>query len=418
MKMQVPARGKPTQDQLRNNVDVANSLIETGRKLFIFGRDQWHRHFSYSITISEKDSLYGEVLDWLTSISPDEKHRALTVSSSRYSHGDTVSSDDDTRKRVPLLVRFNEGTQKTVEIEGYKVTVSVVVPESSDKDPMGKYEQSKVVFVMQSHRAQKAVLRALEEINDRRGKARKPVLRMVGTWNNWITRSDLPPRTMESVSLPVEQKDRIREDLARFLDAEEQYNRLAIPWHRGFMFYGPPGTGKTSLVKALAHEFNLDLWYVSLSDLKAEASLIGLLAEVGPRSLLLLEDIDTIKITHDRDNAQQGQISMSSLLNTLDGVATPHGLIAVMTTNRFDVLDEALTRAGRMDLIEHLDYPSINTLAQMYKHFYGKLPSWRYNSRDEPLVGLATSQVAEVMKRYMDDPKTASKAIQALIENL
>ena len=415
MKTSPAVRAAPKQDAIRNNVDVANSLFETGRKILIFGKQKWEQHFQYTVTISEKDSLYGEVLDWLTETSPDEKHHALTVSSSRYSHGELEPSDN-ARPRVPLIVRFNEGTQKTVVFDGFKIIVAVVVPEKTD-NPMGSYEHSKIVFIAQSHKAQQAVLTALHEINDRRGKARKAALRMVGNWNNWVTRSDLPPRSLESVALPIEQKNRIVEDLERFLAQESEYNRLGIPWHRGYMFEGPPGGGKTSLVKALANHFNLDLWYVSLADLKAEASLVSLLAEVGPRSLLLLEDIDTIKITHDRDDAQQGTIGMGSLLNALDGVATPHGLITVMTTNRFDILDSALTRAGRMDLIEHLGFPTIETLEQMYKHFYGKKPIyWHFKDKTKPLDGLATSEVAEVMKRNMGDPRSASKAILELIE--
>ena len=188
------------------------------------------------------------------------------------------------------------------------------------------------------------------------------------------------------------------------------------------MFHGPPGTGKTSLVKALANEFNLDLWYISLSDLSKESSLMNLITAVGPRSLLLLEDIDTMQITHDRDNSEQGKISMSSLLNALDGVATPHGLITVMTTNRFEVLDLALTRAGRMDLIEKLDYPSGETLATMFKHFFGVEPKWgqvlKGTAKTDPIEGLSTSQVAEIMKRNMSDPKKASSDIIEVVRTV
>lgn len=210
-----PSLAVSKKDQFRNNVDVANSLIETGRKAFTFGREQYYKHFAYTIVISEKDSLYGEVLDWLTAISPDEKHRSLMVSSSRYSRGDMATPDDDTRTRVPLVIRFNHGTTKHVVIEGYKVTVDVRVPEAKTDNPMGSYEPSKIIFTMQSHRAQQAVLRNLEEINTQRSKMRKPMLRMVGTWNNWVTRSDLPPRSMASVALPEEQKARVTEDLRR-----------------------------------------------------------------------------------------------------------------------------------------------------------------------------------------------------------
>lgn len=411
-----PAVADGSKKKITNQVDLVTSIFETGSKILNSSKEYWRKNFAYSIVISEKDSLYGDVFDWLISINPDERHHSLTVSSSRNPRDDeAVGENKEVRKIKPLVVRFNAGTSKSLKIDGHIVRVSVLVPEVSSSNTFREHEYSKIEFVMRSHTAQKAVLAQLEKLNAQRTTSRKAVLKMVTQWSNWTTRSDLPPRSMASVALPDEQKKRIVKDLKEFLESEDTYNRLAIPWHRGYMFYGPPGTGKTSLVKALANEFNLDLWYVSLSDLKAEASLISLMSEVGPRSLLLLEDIDTIKITHDRDNTEQGKISMSSLLNTLDGVATPHGLIAVMTTNRFEVLDPALTRAGRMDLIEHLDYPTMGTLADMYKHFYGAKPKWSI-FKDGPIEGLSTSEVSEIMKRHMHDAKGASLAVLSLIK--
>jgi chaperone BCS1 len=193
--------------------------------------------------------------------------------------------------------------------------------------------------------------------------------------------------------------------------------KLALPWHRGYMFHGPPGTGKTSMVKALANEFKLDLWYVSLGDLKEEASLINLLSEVSPRSILLLEDVDTIQLTHDRDEEPKAKsptnISLSSLLNALDGVATPHGLVTVMTTNHFDRLDPALTRAGRMDRVEELAYPGTREVDALYQRFYGSpLPSW---SHGEAVVPMSQAEVSEVFKRHLDDPEGAARALHAAL---
>lgn len=402
----------------RGEIDTAISLIEGGVKLYNQGMKMWHNHLAYSIVVSERDLLYAEVHNWLITTLNTKKNRAISVSSSRINEMVSDSDTSDAIKPKPLTIRFNETKSRLIKLNGHPIRISLNIP---DEDSGGMYREprpAKIEFISRTQEGQAIVLRLLEKLNSQRATTRKPVLKMVGRWAGWTTRSDLPPRTLASVSLPQEQKTRVVEDLKKFLEAEEAYNRLAIPWHRAYMFEGPPGTGKTSFCKALAHEFSLDLWYISLSDLKAESSLLQLLSEVGPRSILLLEDIDTIKITHDRDSAESGTISMGSLLNTLDGVATPHGLITMMTTNRFEILDPALTRAGRMDIIEKLDYPTLNTISDMYLHFYGKNDDFGgYGSLHKPIVGFSTSQVAEIMKRHMDDNKAASTAIRQALLN-
>lgn len=405
-------------------MELGLTVFEGAQRVYVFCREYWKSHFAYTVQIKEKDPLYSTVYDWLIATLPDEKHKAVQVSSevirNRGGYDDmeaaVPSSPGDIAKPKPLTVRYNENTTRKMVIGGHKVTVNYIVPEMPEKMSLSREpEASRIAFTARSHAGQVAIREALEELNAQRATVRKAKLNMVNQWGSWRQRSDLPPRTMASVTLPADQKERIALDLKTFLEAEDQYNRLAIPWHRGYMFYGPPGTGKTSLVKALANEFNLDLWYISLADLKAESGLMGLLAEVGPRSLLLLEDIDTMKITHDRDGAEQGTISMSSLLNTLDGVATPHGLITVMTTNRFEMLDPALTRAGRMDMVEKLDYPTMATVEDMFKHFYGTLPLRWDLPEDTDLTGLATSQIAEAMKRHMSNDMDGAQAVNALL---
>lgn len=420
----VTPANKTRKRKVNETVDTAISIIELGTKAYNFAKEWRRRKFAYSVTISESDHLYQDVHDWLLSVFPHEKHRSLTVASARRSRSygeDSVSPDSAPGKMEkvdPLQVRFNDKRARVLEIGVHRVEVVLVEPDTSEKSSKF-FERNQVfndiVFTTYSYEGQQAVIRQLEKLNQARATTRKAVLKMTTSWGDWRTRSDLPPRTMDSVSLPREQKDRIIADLGGFLEAEDKYNRLAIPWHRGYMFYGPPGTGKTSLVKALANHFNLDLWYISLSDLSAESSLLQLIGGVGPRSMLLLEDIDTIKITHDRDSSESGKISTGSLLNTLDGVATPHGLITVMTTNRFDILDPALKRAGRMDLIEELGYPTIETISDLWKHFYGTDVNIKRALGTKEINQVSTSQVAEVFKRNFENPKSAKDELQRLL---
>lgn len=420
----VPTNGR--RKKVFEGVDTAIALIEGANKAYVHLKEFRRRRFSYSVVIAEDDPIYQDAHDWLLSVMPYEKHRNLVVTSvrktGRYESPDVVGTEAGKPEVIdPLKVRFNDKTARKIEIEGFTVEVSLHVPDTTDKSDK-YFEQFKVLkeiqFTAYSYEAQQAILRQLEKLNQARATTRKAVLKMTTTWGDWRTRSDLPPRTMDSVNIPKEQKDRIINDLGSFLQSEDRYNRLVIPWHRGYMFYGPPGTGKTSLVKALANHFNLDLWYISISDLNAESNLLSLVGGVGPRSMMLLEDIDTIKITHDRDSSESGKISTGSLLNVLDGVATPHGLITVMTTNRFDILDPALKRAGRMDLIEELAYPQKSTVREMFEHFFGETTPLIDIAENEFIEKqISTSQIAEIFKRHMDDPGMAIRGLKDLVKD-
>lgn len=392
---------------------AALAAYEGGKQLWNSAGALYREHLVYSVTIDESDHAYPDVHEWLLTVVPSESQRALVASTVSRRELNYLDEDEaESRAGAALRLSFNDRKSRRIVVDGHRVLARVTrddAPDSaSKKSPMS------IEFTARTKAGQDAVIRQLRSIQAAKG-VRKPVLRVVNQWGNWARRSDLPLRDLESVVLPKDQKDAVVEDLRSFLDAEDRYVKLALPWHRGYMLHGPPGTGKTSLVKALANEFKLDLWYVSLGDLKEEASLINLLCEVSPRSILLLEDVDTIQLTHDRNEKTESKsptsISLSSLLNALDGVATPHGLIAVMTTNHFDRLDPALTRAGRMDRVEELAYPGPDEVAELYGRFYGVPMPDVGLGEDE--VAMSQAEVSEVFKRHLDDPEGALLALRA-----
>lgn len=405
-------------------IGAAIAAFETGKRIRNEARNYWRENYAWTVSVSEADQLYADVHAWLLSIMPTEKQRTLLVSSRKNGSRRMYAEDDmetpGNGKVDSLKIRFDDSSERTVDIRGHKVKVWLDTPDPGTSPGFGMREPKKIKFQAATHAGQQAVVAELDRIHTEKAGVRKPTLKMVSSWGDWTTRSDLPARTLESVALPPEQKSKIIDDLERFIEAEERYNSLAIPWHRGYMFHGPPGTGKTSLVKALANHFELDLWYVGLADLRTESGLMQLISNVGSRSILLLEDIDTIKITHDESTQESGAITIGSLLNALDGVATPHGLITMMTTNNFDQLDPRLIRAGRMDFVEELGYPTYETLRQMFETFYPGYTAWSgrndvYYPPNEQLVGVSPAQFSEIFKNNLDDPWSARDQANELI---
>src|SRR5437879_12881986 len=80
----------------------------------------------------------------------------------------------------------------------------------------------------------------------------------------------------------------------KFRGSKQRYERLGVPYHRGYLFYGPPGTGKTSLVSALAANFGLAIYSINLAVFN-DRSLMNAVNQVAPGSVLLFEDIDWMK---------------------------------------------------------------------------------------------------------------------------
>jgi hypothetical protein len=387
-------------------IAVAEAGNEIGKKVksWVDGKLTWQ------VSVSETETVFRAVHAWLMENVPESQHRFLTVGL-RATGGrsyDTVSEvpGEGDSKRERLIFAIDDEATHNVEIDGHLIKVWVHDPlrggtGKKDEEPL-RLEPVSIRFRARTQAGQRAVMALLDRLYADQT-ASKPALRMVTHWGSWTYRMDVPQRTLDSVILPPEQMARIVGDFERFLAMESRYTTLGTPWHRGYMFHGPPGTGKTSLIKGLATHFGLDLWYIPLSDLKDETGLMGLISEVRPRSMLLLEDIDTIRISHDREQDGPG-ITMSSLLNALDGVATPHGLISCMTTNHFSSLDEALTRPGRMDVIEEIKLPGPNEVRAMFQHFYGKSPK-------DILCEKSQAEIAEVFKRHMDDFDGAVKEL-------
>jgi chaperone BCS1 len=226
-------------------------------------------------------------------------------------------------------------------------------------------------------------------------------------WNGWNRRRDLPLRTLESVVLKDGALDDIIADLKDFLAKEEKYAQRSIPWHRGYLFYGPPGTGKTSALRAIATHFGLDCYYLSLGDLDKDTDLLELISQVPERCMLILEDVDVFGAATERDD--DSGATLSGLLNALDGVATPWGLVVCMTSNHREDLDPALVRAGRIDREFKLDYVDSDQLCRLFAWFYEAEPKVPFLAPPN----LAPADALEIFKEHIDDLEAAEEKLHA-----
>jgi chaperone BCS1 len=195
------------------------------------------------------------------------------------------------------------------------------------------------------------------------------------------------PRLLESVLLKPGEREHLVQDLERFRASRPRYQRLGVPYHRGYLLYGPPGTGKTSLVSAIGAKFGMSIYVVNLGELN-DRTLKRAMNSVPESSVILFEDIDCMKAGNRRpesevmgaqitvmDSAQnatsdRGGVTLSGLLNVLDGFHAPENVIFVMTTNDVEALDPALLRPGRIDYRLFLGEAAESQKAELYRRFF------------------------------------------------
>ena len=110
----------------------------------------------------------------------------------------------------------------------------------------------------------------------------------------WLSRSrGRTKRSLDSVILQEGILERLVNDMQRFMDSPAWYKRFGVPYHRGYLLHGPPGTGKSSLISAIAANFNMSIGLLNLTDPSLCDSVFRRLMESVPKDMVIvLEDID------------------------------------------------------------------------------------------------------------------------------
>ncbi|KAJ5473995.1 ATPaseAAA-typecore [Penicillium sp. IBT 31633x] len=243
----------------------------------------------------------------------------------------------------------------------------------------------KMLFTLLKEVQQASIQRHRNKITIYRGFNQKDTI-------SWVPTVSKPPRSLSTLALPIKMKNDMIEDIEDFLNPQRKvwYESRGIPYRRGYLLYGPPGTGKSSMCFAIAGLLWLDIYTVSLNSRKLdEDSLIKLFQSLPKRCIMLLEDVDSAGISQEcnwrmkypsdtgraedllQANERDGAgISLSALLNCLDGVAAQEGRILIMTTNHLEKLDTALIRPGRVDKRYHFDFVNTMSVKQLFRAFF------------------------------------------------
>ena len=339
---------------------------------------QWIKsQFSVSLVVLDSDPLFESMLAWLDAQPYSKRTRRLAVSTS-------FDDDDKDEKRVLFspapgdhLLRYR-GKFIWINRERSK-------PEGPGAQTRRPIESITLTVIGRSQVPLRTILEDASATVIERQRERVAVY--VGDYGWWRKLKGTRKRPYESVFLPPGDAEALIGDARWFLGNRSSYYSACVPYRRGYLLHGKPGTGKTSIVAALASELNLSLYVLPLSSPgMSDQQLSSLLLAVRPGSIVLLEDVDAVGLRRKAAQASGGTepsatpaeadddsasgVTLSGLLNCLDGIVSQEGCLTFLTTNNVEALDDALIRPGRVDMRIEFKQASEHQIVSAYQRFF------------------------------------------------
>ncbi|KAJ7465141.1 P-loop containing nucleoside triphosphate hydrolase protein [Mycena latifolia] len=363
---------------------AAGAVVDAIRRAFVWLYQRVKLRYSTSAEFVLGDPAYEWIVLFLTENNVWQKSRDFRVTSKSSKLVYWCAADYVPTYETPQLFRWRG---YWVEVQRYRAQI---------QGSGGQPQQAAAIFLTVFTRNLSVLSELVEEAHRGYLQKTKPYVTIFladspsfGGSFLWNVKRK-PHRPIESIILPDGILDDLISDAKRFFASEAWYHRAGIPHRRGYLLYGPPGTGKSSTIHAVAGELNLEIHSFSLSSAFVDdAFLQRATATIPKRSIVLVEDIDCALPSREDDEdsdggspgpmrrgprARGGGVTLSGLLNMIDGIGSEEGKLffatvralsslppapgsahricgagATLWTNYVDRLDPALMRPGRID---------------------------------------------------------------------
>ncbi|KAF8494988.1 P-loop containing nucleoside triphosphate hydrolase protein [Russula emetica] len=399
---------------------VLGGTVETARRMSSSAWSSFVNSFFLTAHFSEEDYPYEWLMLWLSRRPEWQRSREFetTTNSSLpgyygYRESDNAFIDEDSpiggdeevsgKTRMRVVFQPTSETTHTIYYRGHWLRVR------RGRKSNG-YEMLSISVVARNNSILKQlVLQAKKEYEAEA--VHRIQIYFADSYGSWRYTDSRHKRPLSSIVLNPGVKEMLVADAKDFLKSEKWYADRGIPFRRGYLLYGVPGSGKSSLIHALAGELMLDIYVVSLSSSWInDSTLTTLMGRVPSRCIVLLEDLDaafTRSVTRAKDKEKDkdkkksdsksdnedesstgssssrsrrsrnkenlsdvNTLTLSGLLNALDGVAAAEGRILFATTNHLEQLDPALCRPGRMDVWIEFKNASKFQAEHLFRNFF------------------------------------------------
>lgn len=319
------------------------------------------------VEVLNSDPLFGMVTEWLDSHPYSKRSRKVTATTASELDDDCPQEPGGSKKKLKVLFSPSPGTHWFF-YHGRLIILDRSRENGAPGTGGNSFKKSESYTITILGRDQRVIRNLIYDVIDFSAVKQEGIKIFYSTFGYWQSAGMSKPRKIDSVVLPQGVAESVLQDARSFLQSADRYRALGIPWHRGYLFHGVPGSGKTSLAAALAGELGMDLYLLNLGgNGMNDEKLSSLMSDIRPGCMILMEDVDCT--VPDRDSKGGDKVTLSGLLNCLDGVLSREGCMIFMTTNYAERLDGALRRPGRIDVPLEFTVADESQVERMHRRF-------------------------------------------------
>lgn len=374
----------------------------------------------YSLSIDSESIVYPKIMSYIIN-----KHKDILVSNNvSYKLENIINLKEIKFNNIILETYMVDNVSHSIllslDSNAHTIILQSKTLNVNGLENFAKYMTSQNINITNIVLYQPTITRNDKNGNDVDNNLRSFSSSKVKTTISWDCFNVYTNKTLQNTIVSSKVREEFLEDLKHFMDGEDYYNTKGIPYKRGYMLYGPPGTGKTSLVKAIANTYGMDVYLINMEDVKTAEDITKLFRgfhNTNSYHIVCFEDIDRcgmFKKKNPNFHYMYNETSpcIRAFLNELDGISEGNKRITIFTANDTSVIDqtEALCRPGRIDKkieVGNCDHIQLN---ELFNHYTCSCTNLELNKLDKEITP------AEAIKLILEDTKITSDEFKTKLD--